>query len=109
VAFGTIKIIDWTLPHANVSVAGSLPVSGSIHLCVWPTPNRNGEFRIDRNGLKLAGFILLLTGWVLVICALVLLPAEASRSVFVCAGLLIELFGLGLAVRGHMPVGVERE
>ena len=51
----------------------------------------------------------MLTGWMLVLCALVLLPAEASRSVFVCAGLLIELFGLGLAVRGHMPVGVERE
>ena len=43
------------------------------------------------------------------ICALVLLPPRAARSVFVAAGLLVEIVGLALAVRSHMRLGDARE
>lgn len=68
-----------------------------------------GSNRIGQNGLKLAGFFLLVAGWVLVICALVLLPPRSSRSVFVGAGLLVEIVGLALAVRSHIRLGEARE
>ena len=59
--------------------------------------------------MKLAGFLLLLVGWVLVVCALCLLPSAGARGAFVCAGLMVELLGLGLAVRSHMPAREEPE
>ena len=36
--------------------------------------------------MKIAGFLLLLTGWLLVLAAVVLLAAPAARSGFVLAG-----------------------
>jgi len=64
---------------------------------------------IGQTGLKLVGFFLLLAGWLLVLFALILLPAAGSRTAFVCVGLLIEFLGFGLAVRSHMRLGDERE
>lgn len=57
--------------------------------------------------MKLLGFLLLVAGWAIVLCSLVLLPARPARSGFVVAGMAVELLGLGLAVRAHMVLGEE--
>ena len=52
--------------------------------------------------LKIAGFLLLATGWLLVLAALVMLPDGVARNAFIAAGLGVEGIGLVLAVRAHM-------
>jgi hypothetical protein len=52
--------------------------------------------------MKVAGFLLLLAGWALVLTAIVLLPAGGPRSVFLLAGLGVEVLGLVLAARSHL-------
>jgi hypothetical protein len=51
--------------------------------------------------MKAAGFLLLLSGWALVVAALTLLPAAGTRVIFLLAGLGVELLGLVLAFRSH--------
>jgi len=51
--------------------------------------------------MKVPGLILLFVGWLLVLAALVVLPAAAARDAFILAGLLVELLGLGLLVRAQ--------
>jgi hypothetical protein len=53
--------------------------------------------------MKLAGFLLLLAGWVIVLTAIALLPAGSVRGAFLGAGIAVEALGLGLVVRAHMP------
>jgi hypothetical protein len=55
--------------------------------------------------MKLAGFLLLLSGWLIVLSALVLLAqAQAvARTGFVLAGMSVEALGLVLVVRWHLP------
>jgi len=53
--------------------------------------------------MKLAGFLLLLSGWVIVLAAIALLPAGFARGAFLMAGVCVEALGLGLVVRAHMP------
>ena len=56
--------------------------------------------------MKLAGFLLLLAGWGIVVSTLPLLPSLPTRAVFVLAGVAVELMGLGLVVRSHfVPKG----
>jgi hypothetical protein len=54
--------------------------------------------------MKLAGFLLLPSGWVIVLATLVLLaPAQAiARTGFVVAGVCVEALGLVLVVRAHI-------
>jgi len=52
--------------------------------------------------MKIAGFLLLLAGWVLVLAALALLVKAGPRGVFLAAGMAVEALGLVLAVRSHM-------
>jgi len=59
--------------------------------------------------MKLAGLLLLVAGWAIVVTAVALLPAAGARVVFVLAGLAVELFGLALAVRSHLVLRVEGE
>ncbi len=59
--------------------------------------------------MKLAGFLLLVAGWVLAVLAVCLLPAAAARSAFVLTALAIELLGLALAIRSHLVLEAERE
>ena len=59
--------------------------------------------------MKVAGLLLLVAGWAIVVAAVVLLPSGGARVGFVVAGLAVELFGLGLAVRSHLVVLVEGE
>jgi len=58
--------------------------------------------------MKIAGFLLLLVGWLLVLAAVVLLAAPASRSGFVLAGIGVEILGLFLVFRAHSPLARER-
>jgi hypothetical protein len=58
--------------------------------------------------MKLTGFLLLLTGWGLVLAALALLAAEAARAGFVLAGLSVEVLGAALVARSHLPSGRQR-
>jgi hypothetical protein len=51
--------------------------------------------------MKLAGLGLLLSGWILVVLALVLLPSPGERAAFVVAALALEGLGMGLAMRAH--------
>lgn len=51
--------------------------------------------------MKLAGFGLLLSGWILVVLALMLLPSPGERAAFVAAALAVEGLGLTLAIRAH--------
>jgi hypothetical protein len=52
--------------------------------------------------MKLAGFLLLLAGWGIVVSTLPLLPSLPMRAAFVLAGVAVELMGLGLVVRSHL-------
>jgi hypothetical protein len=51
--------------------------------------------------MKLAGFLLLLAGWLLVLSAVALLASPASRTAFVLAGFGVEVLGLILVARFH--------
>ena len=52
--------------------------------------------------MRVAGFFMLLAGWVLVLAALALLPSAATRVIFLLAGLAVEVVGLVLAFRSHL-------
>lgn len=52
--------------------------------------------------MKLAGFLLLLSGWGIVVATLSLLSSLPMRAGFVLAGLAVELMGLGLVVRSNL-------
>jgi hypothetical protein len=60
----------------------------------------------ERIGMKLAGFLMLLSGWGIVVSTLPLLPSSPMRAAFVLAGMAVELIGLTLVVRSHrVPKG----
>jgi uncharacterized membrane protein len=52
--------------------------------------------------MKIAGFLLLLTGWLLVLAAVVLLRTAGPRAAFVLAGLGVEVLALVLVFRAHL-------
>lgn len=52
--------------------------------------------------MKIAGFLLLVSGEALVIAALALLAAASPRAAFVIAGLAVQVLGLVLVARSHM-------
>jgi hypothetical protein len=51
--------------------------------------------------MKIAGFLLLFAGWLLVLAALGMLPDSVARNVFVLAGLGVQATGLTITVRAH--------
>jgi hypothetical protein len=53
--------------------------------------------------MKYAGLLVMPAGFFLTVAALVLFPAPAPRVAFVLCGLAVEILGLVVAVRGHMP------
>jgi hypothetical protein len=59
--------------------------------------------------LKLAGFLLLLAGWGLVLAALAILAAPSPRAAFVLAGCAVEILGLALIAISHRTVPGEAE
>jgi FtsH-binding integral membrane protein len=58
--------------------------------------------------MKLAGFLLLLAGWGIVLAAVVLLASALPRTGFVLAGIGVEVLGLILVVRSHLVLRGER-
>jgi hypothetical protein len=52
--------------------------------------------------MKIGGFLLLLSGWGIVISALALLHGGAL-SAFVVAGTITEILGLGMVAKTHLP------
>jgi hypothetical protein len=52
--------------------------------------------------MKLGGFLLLLSGWGIVVAAMALLHG-AAVSGFILAGLGVEILGLALILRAHLP------
>jgi hypothetical protein len=59
--------------------------------------------------MKVAGLLLLLAGWAIVLAAVALLPSAGARAGFVLAGIAVELFGLALAIRAHLVLPAEGE
>jgi hypothetical protein len=59
--------------------------------------------------MKLAGLLLLVAGWAIVVGAVALLPSAGGRAGFVLAGIAVELFGLALAIRAHLVLPAEGE
>ena len=51
--------------------------------------------------MRLVGCLLLVSGFFLVLAALVLFPAPAMRIAFVAAGLGVEALGVALLTRAH--------
>jgi hypothetical protein len=58
--------------------------------------------------MKAAGFSLLFAGWLIIIVAILLLPAATVRDVFILAGFAVEILGLFLAIQGHLTATRER-
>lgn len=52
--------------------------------------------------MKIAGLLLMPTGFFLVADSLVLFPDPARRGAFVFCGILVEAIGLAVALRGQM-------
>ena len=53
--------------------------------------------------MRLVGFLLLLAGWGLVLSAIALLASMGPRASFVLTGFGVELLGLILVIRSHVP------
>jgi hypothetical protein len=59
--------------------------------------------------MKLAGMLLLLAGWGIVVSAVVLFPRPVSRALFVLAGLCVQGLGLTLAFRSGTQLPEEEK
>lgn len=57
--------------------------------------------------MKLGGFLLLLSGWGIVITARTLLHGSALPA-FIIAGFAVEILGLALFAKAHIPVGEDK-
>jgi len=58
--------------------------------------------------MRLAGFLLLLSGWGIVLSAVALLASALPRDCFVLAGMGVEAVGLILVMRSHLLLPGER-
>jgi hypothetical protein len=58
--------------------------------------------------MKYAGLLVMPAGFFLSVAAIVLFPDPAPRIAFVLCGLAVEVMGLTVTLRGHMPARGER-
>jgi hypothetical protein len=58
--------------------------------------------------MKLAGFLLLLSGWMIALTAIAILPQAGTRAAFLLAGVAVEIVGLVLVFRSHIFAKEER-
>jgi len=58
--------------------------------------------------MRIAGFLLLLAGWVIVLSAVALLRPSSPIAGFVIAGTGVEILGLVLVIRSHRLIRRER-
>jgi hypothetical protein len=59
--------------------------------------------------MRMAGFLLLAAGWVIVTAALFLLNSPGARAAFVFAGVAVQVVGLIFAIRTHRVLESERD
>jgi hypothetical protein len=59
--------------------------------------------------MKITGLLMMPAGWFLVLAALVLLRAFLAQSLFVAAGIGVEIMGLVLFARAHLSPKRGRE
>jgi len=52
--------------------------------------------------MRLAGFLLLPSGWIIVLAAVILLPSAPAQAAFALAGMGVELLGLSIVVRSQL-------
>lgn len=57
--------------------------------------------------MKLAGFLLLLAGWVIVVAAVILLIGAKAITIFVLAGVGVEIVGFTLIIRSN-PLAIRK-
>jgi Flp pilus assembly protein TadB len=67
-------------------------------LLALTSDTRSGE----GSSMKLAGLLMLVAGWLLILATLALLGSAPLRGAFVVAGVAVEAIGLGLLVRSHL-------
>ena len=58
--------------------------------------------------MKLAGLLLLIAGWGIVISALALLHSPNGRAGFVLAGVAVEFLGLAVMTYAHSALNTEK-
>ena len=58
--------------------------------------------------MKLGGFLLLLSGWAIVVTGLAILHGRAAPA-FVYAGFAVEVLSLVLIFRGHLPASEDEQ
>ena len=58
--------------------------------------------------MKVTGFLLLLSGWIIVLAAVALLPAASAQAAFVLVALAVEALGLTFVFRAHLVPGRDR-
>lgn len=58
--------------------------------------------------MKLAGFLLLAAGWGIVVAALAMLHSAGPMSLFIVAGIAVQILGMILAIRSHRLTQLER-
>ena len=51
--------------------------------------------------MKLAGLLLLLAGWLIVVAAVILLIPADAKTIFVLAGVGVEIIGFTLVIRSN--------
>jgi len=59
--------------------------------------------------MRIAGFLLLAAGWVIVITALFLLNSAGAMAAFVLAGTAVQVLGLIFAIHTHRILESERD
>ena len=60
-----------------------------------------------RSQMKLLGFMLLVSGWNIVIAAIFMLHGKGVSG-FIVAGIVVEVLGFALVARAHLPVAKGR-
>lgn len=87
----------------SISLIGNMNVAEFATLyCDIAGPSRSQSTSNLKHMMKLGGFLLLLSGWGIVITALFLLHGSVVFA-FVYAGVAVEIMGLVLVFRGHLP------
>jgi Flp pilus assembly protein TadB len=56
----------------------------------------------EGSSMKLAGLLMLVAGWLLIVATIALLGTAPLRGAFIAAGIAVEAIGLGLLVRSHL-------
>ncbi len=64
--------------------------------------------RLSESAMTILGWAILVSGWLLVLAALMLLPPGIPRNAFVLAALGVEALGLGLVARAHLNPKADR-